>query len=40
MIIKSPSVNSVFDTKNIDCIGFELKVDKNNKFIKYMLQYL
>ena len=34
MIIKSPSSNSVFDTKNIDCIGFELKVDKNNKLIK------
>ena len=34
MIIKSPSSNSVFDTKNIDCIGFELKYDKNNKPIK------
>ena len=34
MIIKSPSSNSVFDTKNIDCIGFDLKLDKNNKPIK------
>lgn len=34
MIIKSPSSNSVFDTKNIDCIGFEVKYDKNNKPIK------
>lgn len=34
MIIKSPTSNSVFDTKNIDCIGFEIKVDKNNKPIK------
>lgn len=34
MIIKSPSSNSVFDTKNIDCIGFQIKVDKNNKPIK------
>ena len=34
MIIKSPSSNSVFDTKNIDSIGFELKYDKNNKPIK------
>lgn len=34
MIIKSPSSNSVFDTKNIDCIGFEIKLDKNNKPIK------
>lgn len=34
MVIKSPSSNSVFDTKNIDCIGFEVKVDKNNKPIK------
>ena len=40
MIIKSPSANSVFDTKNIDCIGFELKVDKNNKFIKRKGVYL
>lgn len=40
MIIKSPSSNSVFDTKNIDCIGFELKVDKNNKFIKRNGAYL
>ena len=40
MIIKSPSSNSVFDTKNIDCIGFELKVDKNNKFIKRKGNYL
>lgn len=34
MIIKSPSSNSVFDTKNIDCIGFPIKFDKNNKPIK------
>lgn len=34
MIIKSPSSNSVFDTKNIDCISFEVKYDKNNKPIK------
>lgn len=34
MVIKSPFCNSVFDTKNIDCIGFELKYDKNNKPIK------
>ena len=34
MIIKSTSSNSVFDTKNIDCIGFEVKYDKNNKPIK------
>ena len=34
MIIKSPFSNSVFDTKNIDCIGFEVKYDKNNKPIK------
>jgi hypothetical protein len=34
MVIKSPSSNSVFDTKNIDCIGFEIKLDKNNKPIK------
>lgn len=34
MIIKSTSSNSVFDTKNIDCIGFEIKHDKNNKPIK------
>lgn len=34
MIIKSPSSNSVFDTKNIDCISFEIKYDKNNKPIK------
>lgn len=34
MIIKSPSSNSVFDTKNIDCISFQVKVDKNNKPIK------
>lgn len=40
MIIKSPSSNSVFDTKNIDCIGFELKLDKNNKFIKRNGKYL
>lgn len=40
MIIKSPSSNSVFDTKNIDCIGFELKFDKNNKPIKRNGKYL
>lgn len=40
MIIKSPSSNSVFDTKNIDCISFELKVDKNNRFIKRNGVYL
>lgn len=34
MVIKSPSSTSVFDTKNINCIGFEVKVDKNNKPIK------
>ena len=40
MIVKSPSSNSVFDTKNIDCISFELKVDKNNRFIKRNGAYL
>lgn len=40
MIIKSPSSNSVFDTKNIDVISFQLKVDKNNKFIKRNGAYL
>ena len=40
MIIKSPSSNSVFDTKNIDCIGFDLKLDKNNKPIKRNGHYL
>ena len=40
MIIKSPSSNSVFDTKNIDCIGFDLKLDKNNKPIKRKGAYL
>ena len=34
MVIKSPSSNSIISTKNIDWIGFELKRDKNNKFIK------
>ena len=34
MIIKSLSSNSVFDTKNIDAISFEVKYDKNNKPIK------
>lgn len=34
MVIKSPSCNSIISTKNIDCIGFELKVDKNGKLIK------
>lgn len=40
MIIKSPSSNSVFDTKNIDAISFQLKVDKNNKLIKRNGAYL
>lgn len=40
MVIKSPSCNSVFDTKNIDAISFQLKVDKNNKFIKRNGKYL
>ena len=40
MIIKSSSSNSVFNTKNIDCIGFELKFDKNNKPIKRNGKYL
>ena len=40
MVIKSSSANSVFDTKNIDCIGFDLKVDKNNKYIKRNGKYL
>ena len=34
MIIKSPSSNAIINTKNIDGIGFEIKVDKNNKPIK------
>ena len=40
MVIKSPSSNSIISTKNIDCIGFELKVDKNGKFIKRNGAYL
>lgn len=40
MIIKSPSSNSVFDTKNIDCIGFDLKYDKNKNPIKRNGKYL
>lgn len=40
MIIKSPNSNSVFDTKNIDCIGFDLKYDKNNKPIKRNGKYI
>ena len=40
MIIKSPNSNSVFDTKNIDCIGFDLKYDKNKNPIKRNGKYL
>ena len=40
MVIKSPSSNSIFNTKNIDCVGFELKRDKNDKFIKRNGAYL
>ena len=40
MIIKSLSSNSVFDTKNIDAISFQLKADKNNKPIKRNGNYL
>lgn len=40
MVIKSPSSNSIFSTKNIDCVGFELKRDKNGKFIKRNGVYL
>ena len=40
MVIKSPSSNSIISTKNIDCVGFELKKDKNGKFIKRNGAYL
>ena len=40
MVIKSPSSNSIISTKNIDCVGFELKRDKNDKFIKRNGVYL
>lgn len=40
MVIKSPSSNSIISTKNIDCVGFELKRDKNGKFIKRNGVYL
>lgn len=40
MVIKSPSSNSIISTKNINCIGFELKKDKNGKFIKRNGVYL
>lgn len=40
MVIKSPSSNSIISTKNIDCVGFELKTDKNGKFIKRNGAYL
>ena len=40
MIIKSPSSNSIISTKNINCIGFELRKAKNGKFIKRNGVYL